>query len=348
MSASLLRSRPLQALMDMTARDQKWLVLISPDPDALASALALKRILARRVESVVISAIFPISRPDNLAMVRYLRIPVRQWAPEARSWFDRYALVDSQPHHNTAFSGIQFDVVVDHHPLDLEHPVTAACTDIQPDMGATSTIFAGYLKSLGIRPGVRLATALQYGIRTDTAAFTRKLAAADIRTYQQLTKYSDTALLTRIMRSEYLLPWLKYFTRAFATLHLMGRGGFSFPGEVEAADLLVVIADFFSRVNGLEWIAVAGVCRDAIHLESGKVVIIFRGDGRNDMGAFAREKFGDLGTAGGHRMMARAEFPLENIEEGRQAEAFIFRRLSQHVPAGAARQKKNKEQHSAQ
>lgn len=313
----------LAQLLDLLHRGEDWLIMVNADPDAMAAALALKRILARRTGRTRLVRINEISRPDNLAMVRYLHIPIEPWTEEMRASFQKFALVDSQPHHNPAFSGVPFSIIVDHHPVVPEHPTDADYVDIRPPYGSTCTIFTEYLRALRIRPGKLLATAMLYGIRTDTGSFTRKTVDADIRAYQWLASHGDTALLNRITRSEYLPQWLKYFTRAFSSLHQSVRGGsYAFLGEVENPDILVVVADFFTRVHGLRWIAICGVYGET-------VVIIFRGDGQLDLGRFAAQHFGALGSAGGHRGVARAEFPLSAME-GRNVEVFVFRRLREN------------------
>jgi len=149
-------------------KDDRWCILINADPDALASALALKRIMIHKVHGVDIARINEVTRPDNLAMIRYLNIPVIAWQPENAGQYTRYAMVDSQPHHNKAFQGLHFDCIIDHHPLPRAVPNVTACTlagpaafrDIRPGMGATSTMMTRYLKVLRMRPGPRLATAL--------------------------------------------------------------------------------------------------------------------------------------------------------------------------------------------
>lgn len=318
----------LAKLLEMFSREDDWLILVTADPDAMAAAMALKRIMSRRTGEVAIARTNAITRPDNLAMVRYLHIPMVPWDNTLCSFFSRFALVDSQPHHNAAFAGIPFSIVIDHHPLVPEHPVNAPYADIEPRLGSTSTLFTEYLRTLGIRPGALLATALQYGIRTDTATFTRKVSEGDMRAYQYLAGHANASLLTRIMRSEYLPGWLKYFSRAFASLHACGRGHYAFLGLVENPDILVVIADFFTRVHGLVWIAVCGVYRSpGIPENEGTVVVIFRGDGRTcDVGRLAADRLDSLGSAGGHKAMARAEFPL-TAAEGRNIEVFVFKKL---------------------
>ena len=74
--------------------------------------------------------------------------------------------------------------------------------DIRPQYGAVSTLLTEYLRAYHIRPGIRLATALQYGIRTDTATFTRTATEIDLRAYQYLAAHGAPALLTPITRSD--------------------------------------------------------------------------------------------------------------------------------------------------
>lgn len=305
--------------------DSRWCALISADPDALASALAFKRLLHKYTHGVDIMRVNEVTRPDNLAMIRYLRIPVKPWLPEKISFYDHFALVDSQPNHNPSFGGIQFSLIIDHHPLTtlLEDRITPdAFCDIRPEVGATSSIMAQILRGLRQRPGPFLATALLYGIRTDTGAFERSGGEEDLKAYQWLSKYADTGILRRIMRSEYLRSWLPFFSRAFRSLvDCRGGGAYAQLNEVKSADLIVSVADFFTKVHGLKWIAVSGVIGKT-------VIVIFRGDGSRDIGRFADACFYDVGTAGGHRNMGRAEFPVSEVPEGIKPGEFIYKRLT--------------------
>ena len=203
MSSTRKLSSRLTQLLELFNRNDDWLIVINADPDAMASAMALKRIMSHRTGKVTIARINEISRPDNLAMIRYLRIPMLPLTDKLKASCSHFAMVDSQPHHNPAFAGIPFSIVIDHHPAVPEHPVDAAYVDIRPQYGAVSTLLTEYLRAYHIRPGIRLATALQYGIRTDTATFTRTGTEIDLRAYQYLAAHGDTALLTRITRSEY-------------------------------------------------------------------------------------------------------------------------------------------------
>lgn len=306
-------------------KDDRWCILINADPDALASAMALKRIISPRVHNADIARVNEVTRPDNLAMIRYLRIPVRAWQPEKAEQYTRFAMVDSQPHHHKAFQGIAFDCIIDHHPLPANGgcfvPAAPSLCDIRPGLGATSTIMTRYFQALRMRPSPRLATALLYGIRTDTAAFERSGDEDDFRAYQWLSRHADNNLLRRIIRSEYLREWLPLFSRAFRNLtDCRSNGAFAWLNEVNSADLLVAVADFFTRVHDLKWIAVGGIVGKT-------VIVIFRGDGGRDIGRLADACFYDVGQAGGHRNLGRAEFPLEAVPADVRPGDFVLKRL---------------------
>ena len=304
-------------------RDQRWCILINADPDAMASAAALKRIMASRT-CADICRINAITRPDNLAMLRYLHLDIPMWEAERRELYTHFAVVDGQPHHNKIFREIPFSVVIDHHPLpqDASGPeFKPLYQDIRPQVGATSTIMCEYLHGLGVRPSPTLATAMTLGIRTDTALFERSGGKADLEAYQWLSNKANHVLLRRIIRSEYLLGWLPLFARAFRNLSTCRGGAHAWVGDVENADLLVAIADFFTRVHGLKWIAVSGL------VQKETVVVIFRGDGSRDIGRLADACFHDVGSAGGHRTLGRAEFPHTAVPEGKSCMEFIGDRL---------------------
>ncbi len=304
---------------DMLSKDQKWLILINADPDAMAAAMALRRMLTHKGVTGDIARINDISRPDNLAMIRYVNLHMRRFQPAMLDAYNRFAIVDSQPAHNPQFAGISFSTVIDHHPV-VTPADNARFQDIKPEYGATSTMLTEYLYNLGIKPGARLATALQYGIRTDTMHFQRNTKDVDMRAYQYLNRFADQSLLTRIMRSEFRIDWLPYMAKAIEKLRSAGSGCMAYLGAVESPDILVLIADFFTRVYEIRWLAVAGIYEKT-------AVMVFRGDGiSRDVGKLALEKFNQLGSAGGHKTMARAEFPA-NVSGDEDLETFLHRLL---------------------
>ncbi|CAK7047735.1 MAG: hypothetical protein DELT_00900 [Desulfovibrio sp.] len=308
----------IQEMLDQFSSKDDWLILVNADPDAMASAMALKRIMTYRVGEVDIARINEITRPDNLTMVRAMHLHLEKFSPELLPRYQKFAMVDSQPHHSPLFQGITFSIIIDHHPLP-EVPAEADYVDIRPHYGSNSAIMTEYLYNLTIRPGKLLATALQYGIKSDTASFARKFCDADLRSYHYLARFADQALLSRITRSEFLRSWLPFFAKACVNLHAAGSGQFVYIGKVDNPDLLVVIADFLTRVYEFRWVAVSG-------LYEGTVVVIYRGDGSRDIGRLANAQFSDIGSAGGHKAIARAEFPAAAAEGG-DIELFTYKRV---------------------
>lgn len=323
----------IQEMMSLFSREEKWLIVINADPDAMASAMALKRIMSRRVLEADIAKINEITRPDNLAMIRGTHLHMLPFSPELCAQYHKFAMVDSQPHHSPLFQGMHFSIIIDHHPLPAT-PAEAEFSVIRPEYGSNSALLTEFLYNLKLRPGKLLATALQFGIKSDTAGFTRKFTDVDIRAYHYLMKFADQPLLSRIIRSEFHRRWLPFFAKACSSLHAAGSGQFVYIGKVENPDILVVIADFLTRVYEFLWVAVSGLYGDT-------VVVIYRGDGSRDIGKMASAQFSDIGSAGGHRALARAEFPA-SAADGGDIELFIYKRVLttprrktvKEVPAG--------------
>lgn len=323
-------ARPADLAKRLVARfepEDRVLVLIAADPDALASSLALKRLLWRRVANVTIANVSQISRPDNLAMTRLLNIPLVQLNKVELSAFSKKVMVDSQPHHNAAFDGIKVDVVIDHHPVGEVANNCGFC-DIRPRYGATSSIMTEYIRGAGIKPSSRLATALVYGIKTDTYSFGRSSQLEDVQAFQYLFPKANHSVLRKIEFSEMRLKDLALLHLALDRFVVRKHSMYVHLGEVSSPDNLVQIADFFLRVDSVDTCAVSGVNQE-------KLVVILRNAGyRVNAGRLAEMAFGEFGAAGGHKSMARAEIPLAAIKKSckdatdESLSRFVMRRLA--------------------
>jgi nanoRNase/pAp phosphatase (c-di-AMP/oligoRNAs hydrolase) len=282
------------------------LVVISADPDAIASALAVRRLLAGRAAGVTLANVNQISRPDNLAMIRLLKVPLSPFGDIALERFTKTVIVDSQPGHGEAMAGLQPQAVIDHHP---DSGYRAPFTDIRPNYGATATILTEYLRAARITPAQNLATALYYAIKTDTDDFKRHTLAEDLQQFQYLFRHANIPLARRISQADLRLDYLRYFRTALQSMRLRKGRAFVHLGAVANPDVCVVIADFFMRIHSVSWSIVSGICEK-------KLVIIFRNDGaRKNAGRVAKEGFGGFGSAGGHKSMARAEIGLADARE---------------------------------
>ncbi|MCX5891012.1 MAG: phosphoethanolamine methyltransferase, partial [Deltaproteobacteria bacterium] len=221
----------------------------------------------------------------------------------------------------------RYDLIIDHHPRIPE--TRAKLVDIRPEYGAASTILTEYLREARIKPSLKLATALYYGIKTDTANFERPAIEADVRAFHYLFGFTRRPLVRRLEFAEFNLPMLRYFQVALNRYCIRHNRIYAFLGEVAAPDILVILADFFVRAGEISWTIVGGIYED-------RLVVIFRNDGlRKNAGRLASEAFGRLGSAGGHVASARAEVPLEHVDMSPNApweewQDYLIRRVEHH------------------
>ncbi len=192
----------LEAFLDVFHGDDKVLIVISADPDAMASAAAVKRMLWRRASQVTVASINQVKRPDNLQLLEVLKLKLEPFKNLCPSDFTRLVMVDSQPNHSPLTEGLGFDVVIDHHPSTPPAPaVPPAFADIRPDIGATATMMVGYLKADKIKPNQKLATALFYAIKTDTNNFVRQGQLEDMKAFRWLYPFIQPQILAEIERA---------------------------------------------------------------------------------------------------------------------------------------------------
>jgi len=314
-------------LYQLFSHEDRLLILIDPDPDSMASALALKRLLWHRLTCCALAPIRPITRPQNQRMVQLLGISLTPLGDLNPGDYNRKALVDNQPSHHESLRNFDYDLIIDHHPRD---PLTKArLVDIRPEYGATSTILTEYLREARIKPSLKLATALYYGIKTDTSNFERPAIEADVRAFHYLFGFTRKPLVRRLEFAEFNIPMLGYFQQALNRFRIRQSRLYAFLGPVNTPDILVILADFFLRAGEISWTIVGGIYQD-------KLVVIFRNDAlRKNAGRLASRAFGKLGSAGGHAASARAEVPIEAtqlspIARWQEWQDFIIHRVEYH------------------
>ena len=259
----------LRRFYDQFSGNDHVLIVINADPDAIASAMAVSRLLWRKVLSVTISHINTINRPDNLAMIRLLRVTLVPIKEIEADQFSRVVIVDSQPDHNEYMAALKPDVIIDHHP---DSGAKAPFLDIRPHYGATATILTEYLRATKIKPSTKLATGLYHGIKTDTNDFKGQTQIEDVRAFQYLFRHANIHLARKIEKADLRFDLLKYFKIALQNMRRRKGKVYIHLGNVVNPDICVLIADFFMRVNTVTWSIVSGVCDK-------KLTIIFRNDG---------------------------------------------------------------------
>ena len=307
LSRSMTRARVQQYQRYFADADRVLILLHNdPDPDALASGLALRNLLRRTKTTAIIGAMQGVTRPENLRMANMLDIHVEQVTPASFQEFERIATVDVQPHY---FGGQldRADLVIDHHP---EQPgYSAVFKDIRADYGSTSTILTEHLRAVDVNISERTATAMLYAIKSDTLFFARHTNRVDLDAFTFLYPLSDAALIRKMEGAEITLERLDYVTRASQGGILKEQVFSAFIGEAPREDFIPYTADFFLQLEGVKWTIVAGVVGSSLILSVRNL-----GYSRN-AGEFVKRWFGDVGSAGGHRAMAKAVVPMERFRQ---------------------------------
>jgi nanoRNase/pAp phosphatase (c-di-AMP/oligoRNAs hydrolase) len=306
-SRSLTRAKVAQYQRYFSDAERVLILLHNdPDPDALASGLALRNVLHRTKTTAIIGAVEGVTRPENLRMVNLLDIHVEAVTPGSVKEYSRVAMVDVQPHY---FGGLitHADLVIDHHP---EQPgYTAVFKDIRADYGSTSTILTEHLRAVDVNISERTATAMLYAIKSDTLFFNRQTNRVDIEAFSYLYPLADAALIRKMEGAEITEERLDYILKAHAYGRLLEQVFCAFLGPSPREDFIPYIADFFLQLEGVKWTVIGGVVDDS-------VVISVRNLGyQRNAGEFVRHYFAEIGSAGGHRAMAKAVVPLKAFNE---------------------------------
>ncbi|MFQ5889580.1 MAG: bifunctional oligoribonuclease/PAP phosphatase NrnA [Gemmatimonadota bacterium] len=284
----------------------------NPDPDSIACVAALAFLLDR---AAGLSSTFAvggiIGRAENRALIDELdltfqRVETVQFASDAL-----VALVDTQPRagNNSLPGGRIATLVIDHHPLRPESS-SATFADVRPEYGACCSILVEYLRAAKLEPDRRLASALFYGIQTETMDLGREVSEADVGASLYLYPRSDPAAISRIRHAR-VPPG--FFQSLHSALERAWRadGVICVPaGRLDYPDMVAQLADFFMRVEGVVWVIASGLYHDDLLLSLRTL------QPEAHAGELVREVVGGRGSAGGHGTMAGARISIRNLGEG--------------------------------
>jgi nanoRNase/pAp phosphatase (c-di-AMP/oligoRNAs hydrolase) len=314
-----LNRKKVERIRSLFAEGEKIHILLQhdPDPDAIGSALALRELLGRNRATTPIVTMGGVTRPENLAMIRLLDVQIdRITYEDLHKDGARLALVDVQPPYFDRPLG-RVDLVVDHHPKRAAFK--ARFSDLRTPYGATSTIFTEYLRAAGMEPSQRLATALLYGIKTDTLFLERGSNLADLSAFTFLYPFANKAMIARIERPALPREDLEALGRALSRIQIDNGVAVIHMGEIRREDVISQMAEFCLQIEGVDWGVVSGLVEN-------RVVISVRNVGYvKSAGEILKKLYDGVGSAGGHRAMAKAVIPLDRFKEefGEVSEAVI-------------------------
>ena len=303
---------PVVQIRELLESREKVGILLQPDPDpdGIACGYALRSVLGRRKRTTAPLISFgEVQRPENRALCQALGIEVRVIKPSELDEMDGLVLVDVQPNvfgENPPPRVLSVDAVIDHHPERSGYD--AVIRDVRPNYGATSTILTEYLRAANIDPGPRLATALIYGIKSDTQYLGRETSRKDMMSFAYLHAHHSPALLRRIERPALPMDGLRALGRALAKAEVRDGINLLVLGRVRE-DVIPQVADMALQAEDAEWAVAVGQV-------GGDLVFSVRNVGYvRAAGDVVRAVVEGLGVGGGHRSMAKGIIPLRAFRE---------------------------------
>ncbi|MGD2158321.1 MAG: DHH family phosphoesterase [Anaerolineales bacterium] len=280
----------------------------NPDPDALASGKAFATLLksAWNIQSRLLYSGL-VQRAENRAMLDLL---TPEWEhSEVITGLDQFSalvLLDTQPGagNNRLPTTHTPQIVIDHH-----HPIRADISmvpyvDIQPDVGATVTLLDQYLETAGIVPDSDLATAMFYGLKTDTRGLSRGASSTDNVVYLKLLAQIDHSKLIKVEQAGLPQTYFRAISHGLHAARVYTQSVVANLGTMHRPDLAAEVADLLIRLDGARAVLCLGFHGQILHLSIRTEPL------GQDAGLLVQQVIVSPGKAGGHGTMAGGQVPL--------------------------------------
>lgn len=301
------------------------LVHTNPDPDALASALGLRHLLRREgYKRVRIFYDGLIGRAENQAMVRVLKIPLHRTSNISSVKNRQFVLVDCQPDSGNVVlpDGASPAVVIDHHPRN-KGASAIPYVDIRPEYGACSTIVGEYILDRKISVPVHIASALVYGISSETRFLGREGSAADKKVYKEFLASASFGLLSQIQFPKISKDFVINLSDALRNIVYYKNFIGVLMDFLPYPDFVAEMADFGLRIKNMTWSMCLGVYQEILYVS-------LRTSNLNaNASQIIKRAIGGKGASGGHNMIAGAQIDLAGEDEAeiRSLEIEILRKM---------------------
>jgi len=305
------RTAELVALL----RDRKRLLILThnhPDPDSLGAGFGLG-VLAQHLGLDYRFAVSGrIMRAENQEMVRLLGIQTMPLDQVDPAQFDCVAVVDSQPGfgHTVIPENCCVDIVVDHHVATG----SVECgkepfRDVNESVGSTSTLVTHYLLQSGAEIPPEVATALLYGIKTDTADLSRNMSSWDDEAHEKLNALVDRAKLAAITKPQLPEEYFKVLREALNNVRLYANIAICSLGRISSPEMVAEVADLLLRNKDSDAVFVGGLVGSTYYVSVRTEV------GGRHAWPLLRDALGGEGSFGGHGSVAGGCVPLSDSED---------------------------------
>lgn len=308
----------LEKLLAMLNEQSRMLIVMQdhPDPDAIGAAMGLRRLVnVRKGIRCSLTHGGTIGRGENRALVRYLNLNLLAIDSVDISRFDAVAMVDAQPGTgNQSLPAKRLpDIVIDHHPI---RKLTRACpfTDVRRNYGATGTILCEYLNEAKVNIDAPLATALVYGIRSDTQDLGREAVSADIDAFGRLYPLANKRILGAIQRGSVPRDYFRMLAIALQNARQYDSAIVTHLGRIDNPDMVGEMADLFLREEKTRWTLCMGFINQ-------RMVLSIRSSAENPHAdRVVKQLVSRRGTGGGHLTYAGGQIALKKCTRAEEVD----------------------------
>jgi len=305
------KGKPRAAKLLRLLKDKKNILITAhehPDPDALASAVGLNRLLEAKLPSTKITLSFKgrVGGGLNEAFVKFSSLKWQPWDDKALASYDAVVLLDTQPTfaYNPLPAGMMPFAVIDHHRSRGRKPKCNFC-DIRTDVGATSSLIFSYFMELEVPIRPELGATLLFGIESDLAGAAGTPSDLDNIALSGLTLIADPRRLYQMRYVDLPQSYYTAYADGLANAYFYDTALMSHLGPIDSMEKPAVIADFLLRFDKVQWALITAEYE-------GRLVLSLRTSSTKlSAGDMMRRLTRNIGVGGGHRAKAGGFIALE-------------------------------------
>lgn len=298
-----------------------------PDPDAIASAYGLQYFLRQFGIDAILCYDGSIDKLSTKRMLTVFSMEILHADLLADMQESDYIVTVDGQKYNTNFTDLPGDEVacIDHHPQVRE------CGYHYKDIrmtGACSSIVVSYYREMGIAIPPLVASALAYGIKMDTADFTRGATVFDAEMFAYAFETADVEKLQEMYKNVMEFKDLRAYAAAIDNIKIYDRTGFAcIPFDCPDA-LIAIISDFILALDVVDVSIVYSVRKDGLKFSVRSEIEAV------DAGKLVATALSGYGSGGGHKAMAGGFVPNESLDQiGQQYEFYIKEAFMKYIKA---------------
>ena len=276
-----------------------------PDPDAIASAVGLQRLLGFFGIDSTICYKGAVSKASIAGLVSSFGIEMTEIVNLEIDPDDYVINVDVQTNNsNITDPGGMTVACIDHHPVVSSYDYRFRDVRI---CGACASIVADYFFSNDIAMDTETATILLYGLKMDTESFSRGVTDLDIEMFRRLFYLCDEDKLKKLTNHQMEFSELKAYTDALSTITVYNGVGFAFINSQASDGLIASVCDFMLTLVEVQFAVAYGYRGNGLKFSIRSELDYL------DAGTITTNALEGIGTGGGHAVMAGGYLPFDNI-----------------------------------